>query len=335
MRSRVKRSVIALFAAAAVWSLAGASAIAAPDAGTESGRTAPSGLEFRFDKDAFAVPAAQTEIVETRRLSRFAIRLYGGLSRVAAGDVNDGSDGFFELLEVYDALGLGTAEGGYSPVHWGANFGADLIFQLSRNVGIGLGVGYMRNSEDSEMIITNETESIALTATPTLSAVPIRLGVFFTIPVAGKIDLTADLGAAVYAGLKLDATQRIEFAADDWMEMTASGSRSSFDNLGFHGSLGFEYEVSPTLGLFVEAAGRYAKFKNFDSVTGLEEYSDGSTDTQEGKLYIVTYTFADGSYSPFTIEDTPPVDDPPDEIYREPKIDLSGFSLQAGIRIRF
>jgi len=335
MNSRIRLSTAFFMAIAAVCLIAWPSALAAetPDGG--GGKTAPARLEFRFDQDAFPAPAAQTGIFEPRRFSRFAIRLYGGLSRVAAGDVNDGSDGFFELLEVYDALGLGTAEGGYSPVHWGANFGADLIYQISPNVGIGVGVGYMRSSKDSEMTLSNETESITLTATPTLSAMPIRLGVFLTVPVAGAIDLTADAGAAIYTGLKLDATQRLEFAADDWMEMTASGSRSSFDNLGFHGSLGFEYKVSPKMGLFVEAVGRYAKFKNFDTVTGTSEYSDGTSDTQEGKLYIVTYTFPDGMYSSFTIEDTPPVDDPPGEIYREPKIDLSGFSLQAGIRIRF
>jgi hypothetical protein len=38
--------------------------------------------------------------------------------------------------------------------------------------------------------------------------------------------------------------------------------------------------------------------------------------------------------SMFTVEETPPVDDV-DTTFREPKFDLSGFSLQAGFRIRF
>ncbi|MBN2266115.1 MAG: outer membrane beta-barrel protein, partial [Candidatus Aminicenantes bacterium] len=319
-----------------VWSLAGASALAATPADAESGRAATSGLSFRFDKDAFAVPAAQTGLAEPERASRFSVRLYGGLSRVAAGDVNDGSDGYFELLEVYDALGFGTAEGGYSPLHWGANFGADFVFQLTPCLGVGLGAGYMRAAEDSEMILTNETESIALDAKPVLTAVPIRLGLFLNVPVAPKIKFTADAGATYYAGFKFVASQRITFDGTDWMEMSVTGKRSGLaDNLGFQGGLGLEFEVSPTMGFFVEAVGRYAKLKNFDSVTTQEVDSDGGSDSDEGKLYIVTYTFVDGSYSLFTIEDTPPVDDPPGEVYREPKFDLSGFSLQAGIRIRF
>jgi hypothetical protein len=122
---------------------------------------------------------------------------------------------------------------------------------------------------------------------------------------------------------------------DDWMEMSVSGSRSSLSaNLGFQGSLGLEYKFSPKMGFFVEAMGRYAKLKNFASVTARNEDSGSASETTVGKLYIADYTFVDGSYSLFTIEETPPVDDPPTVTYREPKIDLSGFSLQAGIRIR-
>ena len=36
----------------------------------------------------------------------------------------------------------------------------------------------------------------------------------------------------------------------------------------------------------------------------------------------------------FVVESTPPTPDPPDIVIREPRFDLSGFCLQAGIRIR-
>jgi len=312
VRFKTKLSVIILSALFVTWLFAG------PVSAIAGGVPDKEGAED--DKDKF---------------SRLSFKLYGGFSRIAAGDLNDGSDGFFELLEVYDALGLGTAEGGYAPVHGGYNFGGDIIFQLSPAIGIGLGFGYMRSSEDSEMTLTDGTDTITLTGTPTISAMPVRLGVFLTFPVSGKINLTADAGATYYAGLKFDAMQRLEFTATDWFQMSVSASRSSFDNLGFQGSLGFEYKISEDLGFFVEAVGRYAKFKNFELVTGLNESSGGTPETTEGKLYIATYTFPDGTYSLFTIEETPPVDDPPDVTFREPKIDLSGFSIQTGIRIRF
>lgn len=118
------------------------------------------------------------------------------------------------------------------------------------------------------------------------------------------------------------------------MRMTLEGSDRSGADIGFHGSLGFEYELSPKLGLFVEAVGRYAKFKNFETVTGRTEDSGGFSDTTVGRLYLVTESIDIYQISMFEISDTEPVPDP-GETVREPKIDLSGLSLQAGFRIRF
>jgi hypothetical protein len=264
--------------------------------------------------------------------SKLSLKLYGGYSHVLAGDVNDGSAFYFDLIEAYAAEGIGTFTGGYNPLHGGYNFGADIIYQLSPSVGIGLGVGYMRNSSDSLATFSGEGETVDITAEPKLTAMPIRLGVFFSFPMGGKLSLTANAGAAYYLGLKLDATQGLEFAADDWMRMTLEGSKRSGADIGFHGALGFEYKLSPKLGFFVEAVGRYAKFKNFETVTGISESYGGIPDTTEGRLYIEDESFGDYDISSFVILEE---GDTPDPDWREPKIDLSGFSLQAGFRIRF
>jgi len=314
--------------------LAGAVPVAAAAAGGEGDRPVPPNHSFLFDKDAYAIPVSQGEAVGSQAFSKLSLRLYGGFSRVAAADVNEGSDGYFELLESYEAAGYGTTTGRYSPVHGGYGFGADVVYQLSPALGVGVGFGYMRNAKDSLMTLTGEGE-ITLTARPTLSAMPVRLGLFLTVPVSGKINLTADAGGTYYAGLKLDARQRIDLDGSDWMEMSLVGRRSNLSaNIGFQGGLGLEYLFSPKMGFFVEAVGRYAKLKNFASVTARSQDSGIDPETTVGKLYIAEYTYSKGSYSLFTIEETPPVDDPPNVTYREPKIDLSGFSLQAGIRIR-
>jgi hypothetical protein len=286
-----------------------------------------------FEGISLAIQDAPTPAAKASKLS---VKLYGGYAHVLAGDVNDGSDFYFELLEIYSAEGFGSFTGSYKPLHGGYNFGGDIIYQLSPKIGLGLGVGYMRNSSSSEGIWTPEGSGgpgpeITLTAAPTLTAMPIRLGVFFTTPLSKVLNLTADAGAAYYAGLKLDATQGIE-ESDQWEEMRLEGSERSGIDIGFQGSLGLEYMLSPKLGLFVEAAGRYAKFKNFEMVTGTEVSSSGEPDTTEGKLYIAINTLDTYEITGFTIVPTGEVADPE---YYEPKIDLSGFSLQAGIKIRF
>ena len=39
-------------------------------------------------------------------------------------------------------------------------------------------------------------------------------------------------------------------------------------------------------------------------------------------------------WNAWLVQDTPPTSDPPDIVITEPKFDLSGFCLQAGVRIR-
>jgi hypothetical protein len=341
MRAATRFSALLVSALLAVGLLALASPVIAGTNPTVRGTDLlfPQGFDKFYDKihyeaEAAVPPAVQAAGATAKSFSRLAVRLYGGWSYLMAGDINDGSDYYFELVELYVAAGFGTSTGGYSPLHGGYNFGGDIIFQLSPNIGVGIGAGYLRSSKNSLMTLTEEEDTVTLTAAPTISAVPIRLGVFLTFPVTKKINLTADVGGAYYAGLKFDAWQRVAFATEEWYQNSLSASKSG--NLGFQGSLGFEYMFSPKMGFFVEAVGRYAKFNNFASATGTNTDSTGGTpETTTGKIYIVTYTDTEGTYSGFTIEDTTPVDNPPYVTYREPKFDLSGFSVQAGIKIRF
>ena len=263
----------------------------------------------------------------------FSIRLHGGLSYLTATDVNAGAGGFFDYVQLLaDAMGW-TAEGGYSPAHSGLDFGGDIIFQLSRNIGVGLGAGYLRSTEESEMVLSNGIDA-TLIGTPVLSAIPIRLGVFFTLPLNKKINFTANAGAAYYAALKFDANLRIE-EDPDWSEQGISASRNSLSgNLGFQGGLGFEYMFSPKMGFFVEALGRLAKFKNFATAHAHSEDSVGNAEDSDGVIYLETMTVPEGTWTEFIVAETPPTSFPPEIVYTEPKFDFSGFCIQFGIRIR-
>lgn len=311
----------------AVGLLAAAPALAA---GPETSK-----IDFIYPKTFEGVSlAAQMEaMTPAATYSRLSVKLYGGYAHVLAGDVNDGADYFFEILDFYAAEGFGTITGAYKPVHGGYDFGADLIYQLSPRFGVGVGVGYMRNSSNSIGTFVEGEESVTLTSGATLTAVPIRLGLFYDAPLSKTFNLTLSAGAAYYAGLKLEGVQGLEFSADEWQNMSLLATQRSGADIGFHGSLGFEYLFSPKVGFFVEAVGRYAKFKNFEMVTGTVETSlGGAPETTEGKLYIYTEDILGADISGFSIVEE---GDIPDAGAREPKIDLTGFSLRAGFRIRF
>ncbi len=297
-----------------------------PMAAAAAGQSDPdTGEGIRTERAA----ALQMERTETK-FSPLVLRLYGGFGRAEVGDINKGLDGYYEVLKIYQAMGMGTTTGGYNPLRDGYNAGADLVFQLSRKFGIGIGAGYMRLSESSSMTLSMESGRLELSGTPVLSAIPIRLGLFLTLPLGKRLNLTVNGGVAAYAALKLDSTERIVISdsSPEGTSLSASGG-APFENLGYQGSLGFEFMVSQNTGFFIEAEGRYARLKNFEKAT-----AGSGPDTTEGRLYLVTHTFDEGSWSIFTVEGTPPVSDPPTRVYSEPKIDLSGFSLQAGLRIR-
>jgi hypothetical protein len=274
-----------------------------------------------------------------KKASALRVKLYGGYSLLSPKDVNDGADGYFEILELYAASSGGSTSGGYRPLNSGINVGADIIFQLTPNIGVGIGAGYLQSSKTSQMAISMGSTEYNLTGTPKLSAMPIRLAAFFTLPLGEKLSITADAGAAIYAGLKFDARQRLDLSnatESMWLEMSLKASRTSLSgNLGFQGSLGIDYAFAQNMGFFIEAVARYANFKNFDNATGISEESVSGPQTDVGKIYLETNTYASlGTWSMFIVSAEPPTPDEYTE-YREPKFNLSGISLQAGIRIRF
>jgi opacity protein-like surface antigen len=266
------------------------------------------------------------------------LRLHGGYSRLAAGDVNTGSGGLFEFYKLFAEYGDYALEGGYEPLHGGTDAGADLIFLLSRRLGIGIGVGFLRSAGDADMTLTPpDSETLVFDGGAVLSAFPIRLGLYTSLPLVGKLSLTAHAGGAFYAGLRFKDRYHVE-AGPVFSTQEITGTRTSLSkNLGFQGGLGFQYDVSPRMGVFVEAQGRYARFENFGSASVYLASAEGGSDTREGKIYLRTQTLSTDPlilYNMFQVASTPPPSDPPDLVIREPKFDLSGFCLQMGIRIR-
>lgn len=266
------------------------------------------------------------------------LRIHGGYSYLKAADVNTGSGGlvgFYKTLaELVPEYAFG---GGYEPLHAGYDVGVDAVFLLSPRFGIGLGAGYLRSSGKIDGILTIDTSEMVFEGGPVLSAMPIRLGLFVTLPLAGRLSLTANAGAAYYAGLKFHDHYRYD-ASGNWGEQEINASRWSLaKNLGFQGGLGFDFRIGPKMGFFVEAQGRYARFENFGKAKIKVSSAEGGSQTREGKIYVVTQVLSPDPYvaiTAYNVSVTPPPSNPPESIVREPKFDLSGYCLQMGVRIR-
>ena len=138
------------------------------------------GLFFR----SAAAPAAGRSDPDAK-LSPLVLRLYGGFTRAEAGDINEGLDGYFEVLELYPALGLGMTTGAFRPLRDGRNSGADLVFQITPHVGIGIGAGYLRFSKSSSITFTDGSGSVELSAAPAPTPSPSGLACSSRSPSAG------------------------------------------------------------------------------------------------------------------------------------------------------
>jgi hypothetical protein len=135
---------------------------------------------------------------------KVSLKIQGGWSYISGGDVNHGTQALFDWGEIYFAPPSdGEIRGGYKPLHRGYEVGADLIFELTRSVGIGIGVGYTQMSQelwDSQVEIHHSLEEFYydIVEVKELKAMPIRLGLFLSLPIRRKIDMAINSGLSWY-----------------------------------------------------------------------------------------------------------------------------------------
>jgi hypothetical protein len=230
-----------------------------------------------------------------------------------------------------------TVEGEAQAMHWGADFGADVVYYLNPRLGVGLGVGSVlagKSGVRSRIMITSPDASWTIDRENSFSAIPVRFGVFYDLVQAGRFSLAANAGLGLY------------FAK--WKELENYNSESSgipFDGryetnmhatrLGFHGGLSLEYRLSRGISLVVEGFGRYARFSGFQG-SWRQTNSGGLDVTYEGKLYYYEWEENGKTYSWIEFFEKDPKEtntSTPIKNSRLAVIDFSGFSLRAGIKI--
>lgn len=279
----------------------------------------------------------------TQAAGRFSLKLHGGLTYLLAGDVNAGSQAFFDWGKTYFAPSPGgTITGGYEPVHWGHEFGGDIIFELGPEIGVGIGAGYLQMSRDAPpfmMRIVDAPLELDQTVGTKISTIPIRASLFLSLPISKKLDFTANAGVSYYL--------QAEYHADWFVALpnaifTGPASRLSTTaekktaGFGLQGSVGIEYKFIRSTGLFIEAQGRYAKFEGFEGMSTSVPGDYGGvlpSFSETGKLYYESVPMIPNSPRWIMVQSAPPAG--PGGQPREAIVDFSGISIQAGVRIHF
>ncbi|MCX6560415.1 MAG: outer membrane beta-barrel protein [Candidatus Aminicenantes bacterium] len=255
---------------------------------------------------------------------RFSIRLYGAPSLLSGGDVNDGQQGMSDYWSRLADMAGYSVTGAFGPARFGLEFGGDIVFQISPNLGIGLGAGYINAARESSIEFRQGSETLPETVKPAYGSVPIRLGLFYTIPVSSKMSVVLSGGPELHLARASTLWTLTEGSDTIRQENTVKGT-----GLGFQAAAAFEFRLSPSIGLLLEIAGRYAKF---GGLTGTFSSSDNSNSFETtGTFYAVEIPGVGSErFLVVMVSEATPTG------YlsvREAKLDLTGGSLRFGLVI--
>jgi hypothetical protein len=265
----------------------------------------------------------------------FSLKLTGGAAYVTSGDYNDGIDG----LNAYYAATSGPVTGSFSKLRLGMNFGGEFILNINESFGIGLGVGYLQVSRDTETITGPGLFGTVNTWTlkPSVTSIPITLNVHYTLPMGG-VNLNLFAGVGYYISkMKVDSSQSL------WSGLLLTASNAFASNsiggqFGFQGGLGLEIPLGGNFAFVVDVTGRYVSLSDIQgdyTTSGISIFTIPlpSVSGTDQFFYTYTGTHSGTSYKLITMATDASASGTPGAVHA--KFDLSGVSAQAGFKIGF
>ena len=259
-----------------------------------------------------------------------SLKLFGVYGSIANGDIQDGLKGGVDFYRgIFDLAGWGIS-GDFEHFDNVWEAGGDLVFYFSPVLGIGLGSGYMQTLPGKTRMTFSDPPlpDVVQSLDPQVTVIPVRASMYASIPLGTALNIILHGGVSYYfASMKY--TWRLG-TDTSWVQVAGNADGSG---LGFHAGAGLEFNFSSNAALFVEAAGRMATLSGLTGESTLSTHL-GSSPAHSGTVYYFKDSFGVlGTLPQIVISDTAPSGGGITDV-REAELDLSGFSLRAGFRIR-
>ena len=279
---------------------------------------------------------------EKRGKLRLSIKLTGGWGYTLIGDINTHLESLNNTETFESATGEITKLKNWSP-----DWEAELRLNISRSFGISLATsGVINQKNESHLVTTGPGIWGGWTGTlifkPEAKArMPVKLGMYYNFPIISRINVFSTAGIGYYSASISKYTKFHEIVSPPgesyWMSQYWKTDYKA--NLGFHGGIGMEYSLTKNIALVLEVQGRYVKIKNLKGFIQIEDsYSIGRISKRTGYLWSYKISGWDfGSYYNLDISEEPPWGSIPEisiSEVRKATIDLSGYSMRIGLRIR-
>lgn len=254
------------------------------------------------------------------------------------------------------------------------DFNFEVIFNLTRNFGIGMGTGVISKTSKGEYSINGgfsgsnwtANNSSAWTENYKLQAIPIYMNFYFFRPLgsAQRANFYAYAGGGYYIGkmthdYAYNYTYYYEYSSpdyydekDDYKTNFEAKENLNQNTFGFRTGLGFEVRLSSDIFLGLEFFGRFISFNSFagdysDSWTSTERFwderwgwykeeTDSGSWEEKGDLYIYDY-YDDSLYKSYP-QMWVGKDAPSGSNYRNVKkasINMNTTGILFSVRIRF
>jgi len=255
---------------------------------------------------------------------KLSINLTSGYCSMNVGDINSYLRSFDNFLsETTDYEG-----GKIQTLHYFPEVGLEMRLDLSSRFAVDVGMGFMSEKKESGFDFTENVPPYIFYRhyyiEQEIKVLPLILKSHYSVLSSSRVHLFLNFGLAYY----FSKYSLIIYESLPIMPSPVVYSIKS-RGPGLTGGIGLEYNLASFLVLMIEAQGRYSKLRK------LEGYTYGSGEDQEGILYIgEKYSPQYDRYRPYLI--TSPSRPSGEEFrnIREAVLDLSGFSIKFGIRIR-
>jgi hypothetical protein len=263
---------------------------------------------------------------------KITLQLKGGWNTFPGGDIEKGIAGMFDnAFHLISASGTPIVETRKESNHAGLEFGGNLYYCITPCFGIGIGASRISAGKDS-VIIYRATEStdVELRSQPMIKVTVLRLGMFYAFPFAGRLAISVHGGPALYFAKYIYdlilVSPSVGWGDVGYIEplptRTGLCQEAAAKQLGLEGSLGFEFNANPFVAIFLEVLGRYARIGRFEGEEKTTAYQ------RSGSLHYV-------DTDQYPLLNIIPPEGADAGSGREATLDFSGFSLSAGLKLRF
>lgn len=268
---------------------------------------------------------------------KFSFKVTGGYGTILTGDFNKVISSFYtQLLNLAGAF-LSSKEGEFEKIPMGIDYEGEFILNLTKNIGIGIGVGYIQRSIASEARLKLGSLFGNYKLEPKGTAISAKLSAYYLYPVGTRINIFVNGGIDYYFE-RITYYSKVEINSSELIFYKKYEGSAKDNGIGYHGGIGFEYNVAKNIGIYIEGAGRYVKLRDWHGDYTLT-YSKEIINKTSGTFWY--YEELDEStgeyYSNFTISKEKPTFKSKEQNYRnirKAEITLSGFSIKIGIRIK-